>query len=88
MSSVLPKLFDKKKDNFEKKVIPKTSGKHISVLYGCIRFIDCYRVLRSSLALKTISYTEIQQKSLEKFDERYPDNGIITNKTEEYKFQR
>ena len=30
-------------------IVPKTNEKYISVTYGCIRFIDSYRFLLSSL---------------------------------------
>ena len=30
-------------------MIPKTNEEHISVSYGCIRFIDSYRFLSSGL---------------------------------------
>ena len=33
-------LVDRKKDNVEFKIIPKTDEKYISVKYGCIKFID------------------------------------------------
>ena len=42
-------LVDRKKDNVEFKIIPKTDEKYISVQYGCIKFIDTYRFLSSSL---------------------------------------
>ena len=42
-------LVDKKKDNVEFKIIPKTVGNYNSVRYGCIEFIDTYGFLSSSL---------------------------------------
>ena len=42
-------LVDRKKDNVEFKIIPKTDEKYISVKYGCIKFNDTYRFLSSSL---------------------------------------
>ena len=42
-------LVDRKKDNVEFKKIRKTDEKNISVKYGCIKFIDTYRFLSSSL---------------------------------------
>ena len=50
------KLVDKKNDKVEFDIIPKTNEKYISVTYGCIRFIDSYRFLSSSLEslVKTI----------------------------------
>ena len=42
-------LVDRRKDNVEFKIIPKTDEKYISVKYGCIKFIDTFRFLSSSL---------------------------------------
>ena len=42
-------LVDRKKDNVKFGIIPKTDEKYISVKYGCIKFIDTYRFLSSSL---------------------------------------
>ena len=42
-------LIDRKKDKVDFKIIPKTDEKYISVRYGCIKFIDTYRFLASSL---------------------------------------
>ena len=43
------RLVDLKNDELKFKLIPKTNGEYISVTYGCIRFIDCYRFLSSIL---------------------------------------
>ena len=43
------KLVDKKNDKVQLNVISKTKEEYISVNYGCIRFIDSYRFLSSSL---------------------------------------
>ena len=43
------KLVDKKNDKVKFDIIPKTSEEYISVTYGCIRNIDSYRFLSSSL---------------------------------------
>ena len=42
-------LVDKKNDEINIKIIPKTDKEYISVRYGCISFIDSYRFLSSSL---------------------------------------
>ena len=43
-------LVDKKKDKVKFDIVPKTNEEYISVTYGCIRFIDSYRFLSSSLS--------------------------------------
>ena len=43
------KLADTKNDKINLDIIPKTNKEHISVTYGCIKFIDSYRFLSSSL---------------------------------------
>ena len=43
------RLVDRKRDNDKFEIIPKTDEKHISDRYGCIKFIDTYRFLSSSL---------------------------------------
>ena len=50
------KLVDKKNDKVKYDIIPKTNEEYISVTYDCIRFIDSYRFLPSSLdsLLKTL----------------------------------
>ena len=42
-------LVEKKNDEVKFDVIPKTNKEYISVTNGCIRFIDSYRFLSSSL---------------------------------------
>ena len=41
-------LVDKKNDRLKVKFLPKTNEKYISVRYGCVRFIDSYRLLSSN----------------------------------------
>ena len=43
------KIVDKKNDKVKFDIIPKTNEEYISVTYGCIRFLDSYRFLSSSL---------------------------------------
>ena len=38
-------LIDKKPDDVNLNVIPKTNEEYISLTYGCIRFLDSYRFL-------------------------------------------
>ena len=43
------KLVGKKNDILKFDIIPKTNEEYVSVTYGCIKFIDSYRFLSSSL---------------------------------------
>ena len=43
------KLVDKTNDKAKIVIIPKTNEEYISITYGCIRIIDCYRFLSDSL---------------------------------------
>ena len=43
------KLVDEKNSKVKFDIRPKTIEEHISVSYGCIRFIESYRFLSSSL---------------------------------------
>ena len=43
------KLFDEKNDNIKFEIIPRTNEEYTSVTHGCIRLIDSYRFLSSSL---------------------------------------
>ena len=43
------RLADLKNNEVKNKIIPKIKEEYISVSYDCIRFIDTYRILSSSL---------------------------------------
>ena len=68
------KLVDKKNDEVKFKIIPYTFEEHLSVRYGCIRFIDSYRFLSSSLdsLVKILVYNS--HKTLKKLKEEIVDN--------------
>ena len=57
-------LVDRKKDNVKFEIIPKTDEKYISVKYGCIRFIDTYRFLSSSLGKLVKTLVDNSHKTL------------------------
>ena len=59
------KLVDKKKDKVEFEIIPKTNEEYISVTYGCIKFIDSYRFLSSSLDSLVKTLIDNSHKTLE-----------------------
>ena len=73
------KLVDKKKDKKDFEVIPKTNEEFISVTYGCIRFIDSYRFLSSSLDSLVKTLVDNSKKTLKDFEEEIVDNNEILN---------
>ena len=73
------KLVDKKKDKVDFDIIPKTIEEYISVTYGCIRFIDSYRFLSSSLDSLVKILVDNSQKTLENLKKEIVDNDEILN---------
>ena len=71
------KLFDKKNDKVKFDIIPKTYEEYISVTYGCIRFIDSYRFLSSSLDSLVKALVDNSDKKLKDFKDEIFDNGEI-----------
>ena len=67
------KLVDEKSDAVEFKVIPKTNEEYISVKYGCIRFIDSYRFLSSSLDSLVKTLVDDNNKTLKILKEEIVD---------------
>ena len=61
----LKTLIDKKPNNIPFHFIPKTNEKYISNSYGCIKFIDSYRFLQSSLdgLVKTVDELTLLKKN-------------------------
>ena len=64
-------MVDKKNDEVKFHNKPKTNEEYISVTYGCIRFIDSYRFLSSSLdsLVKTLDNDDFEILKKE-----FPDN--------------
>ena len=79
------KLFDKKNDKVEFEIIPKTNEEYISVTYGCIRFIDSYRFLSSSLDSLVKTLVDNSHKTLKSFEGEIADNDEILNVVKEIK---
>ena len=78
------KLVDKKKDKVDFDIIPKTNEEYISVTYGCIRFIDSYRFLSSSLDSLVKNLDEDDFKILKK---EFPDKWRYLNKKLAYPYE-
>ena len=73
------KLVNKKKDNVDFEIIPKTNEEYISVTYGCIRFIDSYRFQSSSLDSLVKTLVDNSNKKLKDLKEEIFDNDKIMN---------
>ena len=78
------KLVDKKNDKVKFDIIPKTNEAYISVTYGCIRFIDSYRFLSSSLDSLVKNLDEDDFKILKK---EFPDKWLYLNKKLAYPYE-
>ena len=72
-------LVDRKKDNVELKIIHKTDEKYISVRYGCIKFIETYRFLSSSLDKLIQILVDDSHKTLKNLKKEVIGDGNILN---------
>ena len=79
------KLVGKKNDKVKFDIIPKTNEEHISVTCGCIRFIDKYRLLSSSLDSSVKTLADNSHKTLKDFEEKIVDNDEILHIVNEIK---
>ena len=80
------KLVDKKNDKVKFDTKPKTNEEYISVTYGCIRFVDCYRFQSSSLDSLVKTIVDNSDKRLKDLKEEIFDNAEtldIVSKIEE-----
>ena len=73
------KLVEKKNDKVKFDIIPKTNEKYISVTYDCIRFIDSYRFLSSSLDSLVKIIVKNSNKTLKNLKIEIVDNDEILN---------
>ena len=79
-------LVDKKRDQVDFDIIPKTNEEYISVTYGCIRFIESYRFLSSGLHSLVKTLVDNSNKKLKDLKKEIVDNDEILdifNKIEE-----
>ena len=77
------KLVEKKNDKVKFDIIPKTNEEYISVTYGCIRFIDNYRFLSSSLDSLVKRLVDNSNKTLKKLKEEIVEIDEILNNVNE-----
>ena len=61
------------------KIIPKTNEEYLSIRYGCIRFIDSYRFLSSTLDSLAETLVDNSHKTLKDLKEEIVDNDEILN---------
>ena len=73
------RLVDKKKDEVDFDIIPKTNEEYMSVTYSCISFIESYRFLSISLDSLVKTLVDKSHKTLKNFDEEIVDNDEILN---------
>ena len=78
-------LVDRKKGNVKFEIIPKTDEKHISVRYGCIKFIDTYRFLSSSLDKLVQTLVDNDHKTLKDLKKEVIGDDKILNIISELK---
>ena len=78
------RLVEVKNDKVKFKIIPKTNKEHVSVTYGCIRFIHSYRFLSESLDNLVKNLDVVDLKILKK---EFPDNWQYLNKKLAYPYQ-
>ena len=71
------KIGNKKKDKVDFEIIPKKNQEYKSVTYGCIRFIDSYRILSSSLDSLVKTLVDNSNKTLKNLKEEIVDNDEI-----------
>ena len=72
-------LFGKKNDKVKSDILPKTNEEYITVTCGCIKFIDSYRFLSSSLDSLVIKLVVNNQKTLENSKKEILDYDEILN---------
>ena len=75
-------MIDKKPENIPLHVIPETNEEYISISYRCIRFIDSYKFLQSSLdgLVKTVDELTILKRE-------FPSNWELLNKKLQYPYE-
>ena len=79
------KLVDLKNVKVKFDLIPKTNEEYISVIYGCISFIDSYRFLSNSLYSLVTTLVDNSHKTLNSLKEEIVDNDEITKKVNKIK---
>ena len=68
------RLLEEKNDKVKLKIIPKADEEYMSVGKVCIRFIETYRFLSSSVDSLVKAFVDNSHKTLKAFDEKIVDN--------------
>ena len=79
MPSIFQKVVEKENDKVKLDIIPQTNEEYTSVTYGCIRFIQSFRFLASSLDSLVKTLVDKSQKTLKKLEGEIVDNDEILN---------
>ena len=72
-------LVNRKKDKVKFEIIPKTDEKYVSVRYRCIKFIDTYRFLSSSLDKLVQTLVDNNHKTLKNLKKEFIGDDRILN---------
>ena len=78
------RLVDLKNDKVKFKNFPETNEEYISVTFGCIRFIDSYRFISSSLD-KLVKVSDNEEFVILK--KEFPDKWQYLNQKLAYSFE-
>ena len=78
------KLVDEKNDKLKLDILPKKNEEYISVSFGCIKFIDSYRFLSSSLDK---SVKNLDDDDFEILKKEFPDKLMYSNTKLAYPYE-
>ena len=70
-------LVDITNDKVDFKILPKTNEEYISITYGCVKFMDSYRFLSSSLYILIITLAYNSLKSIGNLKKEFVDTDHI-----------
>ena len=75
----IERLVDMKNDKIDFKTLPQTNEEYISIRYGCIKFMDSYRFLLSSLGKLINTLVDKSHKTFRNLKKEIVDNDYILN---------
>ena len=71
------RIVDFENNKLKLDIIPKTNKEYFSVTYGCIRYVESYRFLSSSLDSLVKTLVDISHKTLKSLKEEIVDNDEL-----------